>query len=117
MTEDKEDGSITASGDSYSQSECHVYYIIMYIMYSHQKIPCLTEVLFQENKSFGASYHLHSSSDVHEAGSRTIRSKALGSTVHTEIKNNFENNVSLIKVKTIRVQGYHLSRAISITEH
>jgi hypothetical protein len=27
--------------------------------------------LFQENKSFGASYHLHSSSDVREAMSRT----------------------------------------------
>ncbi len=28
--------------------------------------------MFQENKSFGVSYHLHSSSDVHEAVSRTI---------------------------------------------
>jgi hypothetical protein len=28
--------------------------------------------LFQENKSFGASYHLHSSSDVREAVSGTI---------------------------------------------
>ncbi len=28
--------------------------------------------MFQENKSFGASCHLHSSSDVHEAVSRTI---------------------------------------------
>jgi hypothetical protein len=28
--------------------------------------------LFQENKSFGASYHLHSSSDVREVVSRTI---------------------------------------------
>ncbi len=34
----------------------------MYVMYSHQK-PCLIVFLFQENKSFGASYHLHSSSD------------------------------------------------------
>jgi hypothetical protein len=28
--------------------------------------------LFQENKSFGVNYHLHSSSDVREAVSRTI---------------------------------------------
>jgi hypothetical protein len=41
-------------------------------MYSHKKIPCLTVVLFQENKSFGASYHLHSSSDVREAVLRTL---------------------------------------------
>jgi hypothetical protein len=30
-------------------------------------------IIFQENKSFGASYHLHSSSDVHEAVSGTVR--------------------------------------------
>jgi hypothetical protein len=29
-------------------------------------------ILFQENKSFGASYHLHSSSDVREVVLRTI---------------------------------------------
>jgi hypothetical protein len=74
MTEDKEDGSFTASRDSYAQSECIVYCIIsriMYIMYSHQKVSCLTVFLFQENKSFGVSYNLHSSSDVCEAMSRT----------------------------------------------
>jgi hypothetical protein len=43
----------------------------MYIMYPHQR-PFLTVFLFQENKSFGASYHLHSSSDVREVVSRTI---------------------------------------------
>jgi restriction endonuclease S subunit len=42
----------------------------VYVMYSHQK-PCLIVSLFQENKSFGASYHLHSSSDVCEVLSRT----------------------------------------------
>jgi hypothetical protein len=31
----------------------------------------LIVLLFQENKSFGASYHLHSSSDVREAVSGT----------------------------------------------
>ncbi len=75
MTEDKEDGSFMASRDSYAQSECHVHCIIsriMYIMYSHKKILCLTVFLFQENKSFGVSYHLHSSSDVREAVSRTV---------------------------------------------
>jgi hypothetical protein len=69
MTEDIEDGSFTASRDSYAQSECNVYCIIssiMYITYSHQKVSCLTVFLFQENKSFGVSYHLHSSSDVCE---------------------------------------------------
>jgi hypothetical protein len=34
---------------------------------------CLTVFSFQENKPFGASYHLHSSSDVREVVSRTIR--------------------------------------------
>jgi hypothetical protein len=43
----------------------------MYIMYSPQR-PRLTVFLFQENKSFGASYHLHSSSDVREVVLRTI---------------------------------------------
>jgi hypothetical protein len=33
---------------------------------------CLNVLLFQENKSFGTSYHLHSSSDVREVVSRTI---------------------------------------------
>ncbi len=33
---------------------------------------CLTVLLFQENKSFGASYHLHSSSDVREVVLSTI---------------------------------------------
>jgi hypothetical protein len=28
MTEDKEDGSLTASRDSYAQGECHVHCII-----------------------------------------------------------------------------------------
>jgi hypothetical protein len=73
MTEDTEDGSITTSRDSYAQSECRVHCkrsTIMYITYPHQK-PCLTVFLFQENKSFGASYHLHSSSDVREVVSRT----------------------------------------------
>jgi hypothetical protein len=35
----------------------------------------LIVLLFQENKSFGASYHLHSSSDVREAVSGTINSR------------------------------------------
>jgi hypothetical protein len=43
----------------------------MYVMYSPQR-PRLTVFLFQENKSFGASYHLHSSSDVREVVLRTI---------------------------------------------
>jgi hypothetical protein len=43
----------------------------MYVMYPQQRL-CLTVFLFQENKSFGASYHLHSSSDVREVVSRTI---------------------------------------------
>jgi hypothetical protein len=75
MTENIEDGSFTASRDSYAQSECSVYCIIssiMYITYSHQKVLCLTVFLFQENKSFGVSYHLHSSSDVCEAVLRTV---------------------------------------------
>jgi hypothetical protein len=73
MTEDPEDGSITTSRDSYAQSECRVHCImsnIMYIMYPHKK-SCLTVFLFQENKSFGASCHLHSSTDVREVVSRT----------------------------------------------
>ncbi len=42
MTEDKEDGSIMTSRDSYAQSECRVHYTmnsIMYIMYPHYKNP------------------------------------------------------------------------------
>ncbi len=77
MTEDIEDGSFTASRDSYAQSECNMYCIIsntMYIVCSHrhQKVSCLAVFLFQENKSFGVNYHLHSSSDVREAVSRTL---------------------------------------------
>jgi hypothetical protein len=33
---------------------------------------CLTVLLFQENKSYGASYHLHSSSDVREVVLSTV---------------------------------------------
>jgi hypothetical protein len=47
---------------------------IMYVMYPQQR-PCLTVYLFQENKSFGES--LHSSSDVREVVSRTIRHRLL----------------------------------------
>ncbi len=74
MTEDTEDGSAMTSRGSYAQSECcGVFYKwvnIVYVMYSYQK-PCLIVFLFQENKSFGASYHLHPSSDVGEVLSRT----------------------------------------------
>ncbi len=51
MTEDMEDGSFTASRDSYAQSECNVYCIIssiMYIMYSHQKSRALLYSCFRK---------------------------------------------------------------------
>jgi phospholipase C len=50
-------------------------------VHSQQKKQCVNilsnivfiVLLFQENKSFGASYHLHSSSDVREAVSGTTK--------------------------------------------
>ncbi len=51
MTEDKEDGSIMTSRDSYAQSECCVYCImsnIMYIMYPHQKSRALLYSCFRK---------------------------------------------------------------------
>jgi hypothetical protein len=54
MAESKEDDLITASRDDYAQSECHC------ALYSNSVIYPLPEsylivLLFQENKSFGAS--------------------------------------------------------------
>ncbi len=79
MTEDIEDGSFMASRDIMHRvsAMCFIISSMMYIMY--QKVSCLTVFLFQENKSFSVSYHLHSSSDVREAVSRTLLSPHLNS--------------------------------------
>jgi hypothetical protein len=71
MIEDKEDGSITASRNDYAQSKCHFASGNNSVAYPLQELYFIV-LLFQENKSFGASYHLHSSSDVREAVSGTI---------------------------------------------
>jgi hypothetical protein len=72
MTEDKEDGSTTASRIDSAQSKCHCASGSNSVTYPLQEL-CFIVLLFQENKSFGASYHLHSSSDVLEAVSGTIK--------------------------------------------
>jgi hypothetical protein len=72
MTKDKEDGSIKASRNDYAQSECHCALYSNSVTYPLREL-CLIVLLFQENKSFGASYYLHSSSDVREAVSGTIK--------------------------------------------
>jgi hypothetical protein len=46
---------------------------------------CLTVLLFQENKSFGASYHLHSSSDVQEVVLSTLSVSAKIPLIMTEV--------------------------------
>jgi hypothetical protein len=71
MTKDKEDGSITASRNDYAQSKCHCALGRHRVTYILRELWFIV-LLFQENKSFGASCHLHSSSDVREAMSGTV---------------------------------------------
>jgi hypothetical protein len=74
MTEDKEDGSIMASRNDYNMHrvpKCHCASGSNSVTYPLREL-CFTVLLFQKNKSFGASYHLHSSSDVREAMSGTL---------------------------------------------
>jgi hypothetical protein len=73
MTEDKEDGSITASRNDHAQSKCHCASGSHSVTYSLWELYFIV-LLFQENKSFGPSCQLHSSSDVREAVSRTVSS-------------------------------------------
>jgi hypothetical protein len=70
MTKDKEDSSITASRSDYAQSKCHCASGSSSVRYPLWELWFIV-LLFQENKSFGASYHLHSSYDVREAVSGT----------------------------------------------
>jgi hypothetical protein len=71
MSENKEDGSITASRNHHAQSKCHCASNGNSVTYPLQELRFIV-LLFQENKSFGASCHLHSSSDVREAVSGTV---------------------------------------------
>jgi hypothetical protein len=72
MAIDAGDGLATPSRDVYAQSEC---YFALYISYSdnHNRNRVSLYYLFQENKSFGTLYHLHSSSDVREVVWSTVR--------------------------------------------
>jgi hypothetical protein len=72
MTKDKEDGSIEASRNDHTQSNFHCASGSNSVTSIREL--CFIVLLFQENKSFGASYYLHSSSDVREAVSGTISS-------------------------------------------
>jgi hypothetical protein len=70
MATETGDGLATTSRDGYAQSECFVCIVQQLYSITIRKL-CLTVLLFQEKKSFGASYHLHSSSDVREVVSST----------------------------------------------
>jgi hypothetical protein len=70
MATETGDGLDTTSRDGYAQSECLCIVQQWYSITISEL--CLIVLLFQENKSFGASYHLHSSSDVREVVSRTV---------------------------------------------
>jgi hypothetical protein len=65
MAKEAGDGLATSSRDSYAQSECIVYCTIV-IQYNYNRNRVSLYYLFQENKSFGTSCHLHSSSHVRE---------------------------------------------------
>ncbi len=54
MSENKEDDPITASRNDHAQSKCHCALISNSVTYPLQEL-CLIVLLFQENKSFGAS--------------------------------------------------------------
>ncbi len=54
MTEDKEDGSITASKNDHAQSKCQCASGVNSVTYPLQEL-CFIVLMFQENKSFGAS--------------------------------------------------------------
>ncbi len=71
MTTETGDGLATTPRDGYVQSECYCALYLNCVVYLQWKL-CLIVLLLQENKSFGASYHLHSSSDVREVVSRTV---------------------------------------------
>ncbi len=54
MSESKEDDPTTASRNDYAQSECHCALYSNSVTYPLQEL-CLIVLLFQDNKSFGAS--------------------------------------------------------------
>jgi hypothetical protein len=54
MSENKEDDPIMASRDDYAQSKCHCASVGNSVKYLLQEL-CFIVLLFQENKSFGAS--------------------------------------------------------------
>ncbi len=54
MSENEEDGSITASRDDHAQSKCHCASGGNSVTYPLQEL-CFIVLLCQENKSFGAS--------------------------------------------------------------
>ncbi len=56
-----------------------IVHCIAVIQYNHNRNRVLLYYLFQENKSFGTDYHLHSSSDVPEVVSSTITTDQSGS--------------------------------------
>jgi hypothetical protein len=78
MTEDKEDSSITASRNDYALSKYHCASGSNSVTYPLRELYFFV-LLFQENKSFSASYHLHSSSDVREVVSGTPGSRKVSS--------------------------------------
>jgi hypothetical protein len=49
-----------------------IVHCVAVIHYDHNRNRVLLYYVFQENKSFGTHYHLHSSSDVREVVSSTI---------------------------------------------
>jgi hypothetical protein len=66
MAQNTGDGLATSPRDVFAQSECHCALCNSFYTYNHNRNRVLLYYLFQENKSFGSEYHLHSSSDVWE---------------------------------------------------
>jgi hypothetical protein len=81
------------------------------IQYYHNRNRVSLYYLFQENKSFGTNYHLHSSSDVREVVSSTVimgRKKIflladlkIANLFQTTLKTVTENNVSKLELSIL----------------
>ncbi len=88
-----------------------IVHCIAVIQYYHNRNRVSLYYLFQENKSFGTNYHLHSSSDVREVVSSTVimgRKKIflladlkIPNLFQTTLKTVTENNVSKLELSIL----------------
>jgi hypothetical protein len=75
----------TTPSDVHTQSECYCALCNNYYTNNHNRNGVLLYYLIQENKSFGSKHHLHSSSDVREVVSSTVRTIKMEEVIGTAV--------------------------------